>query len=48
MFSDELKKISWDETTRKIASKTELDVRRAVAKEHCEVEDFMALTSPVA
>ena len=48
MFSDELKKISWDETTRKIASKTELDVRRALAKEHCDVEDFMALISPAA
>ena len=48
MFSDELKKISWDETTRKIASKTDLDVRRALAKEHCDVEDFMALISPAA
>lgn len=48
MFSDEIKKISWDETTRKIASKTDLDVRRALAKEHCDVEDFMALISPAA
>ena len=48
MFSDELKNISWDETTRKIASKTDLDVRRALAKEHCDVEDFMALISPAA
>ena len=39
---------SWDETTRKIASKTDLDVRRALAKEHCDVEDFMALISPAA
>ena len=48
MFSDELKKISWDETTRKIASKTDLDVRRALAKEHCDVGDLMALISPAA
>ncbi|MCQ2239009.1 MAG: 2-iminoacetate synthase ThiH [Bacteroidaceae bacterium] len=48
MFSDELKKYDWDETTQKIASKTDNDVRRALAKEHCDVEDFMALLSPAA
>jgi len=48
MFSDELLKISWDETTQKIASKTDADVRRALAKSHCDVEDFMALISPAA
>ncbi len=48
MFSDELEKISWDETTKKIYSKTEADVRRALSKEHCDVEDFMALISPAA
>ena len=48
MFTDELAKISWDETTAKIASKTDNDVRRALGKEHCDVEDFMALISPAA
>lgn len=48
MFSDELKKYDWDETTARIASKTDNDVRRALAKEHCDVEDFMALLSPAA
>ena len=48
MFSDELEKISWDETTKKILSKTDADVRRALSKEHCDVEDFMALISPAA
>ena len=35
MFSEELEKISWDETTERILSKTDADVRRALAKEHC-------------
>lgn len=48
MFSEELSNISWDETSRKIASKTDLDVRRALNKQHCDVEDFMALISPAA
>ena len=48
MFSDELEKISWEETTDRINSKTDADVRRALSKEHCDVEDFMALISPAA
>ena len=32
MFSEELEKIDWDETTRTIALKTEADVRRALSK----------------
>lgn len=48
MFSEELDKISWDETTRAIASKTEADVRRALSKGRCDVDDFMALVSPAA
>ena len=48
MFSEELEKISWDETTERINAKTDADVRRALAKEHCDVEDFMALVSPAA
>ena len=48
MFSEELEKIDWDETTSLIYSKTEADVRRALAKEHLDVNDFMALISPAA
>lgn len=48
MFSDELLKYSWDETTQAIASKTADDVRRALQKDRCDVEDFMALISPAA
>lgn len=48
MFSEELDKISWEETTEKIYSKTEADVRRALTKPHCTVDDFMALISPAA
>lgn len=48
MFSDYLNNISWADTTKKIFSKTENDVRRALARERCDVEDFMALISPAA
>lgn len=48
MFSDGLEKINWDETTTRIYSKTDADVRRALGKQHCDVEDFMALISPAA
>ena len=48
MFSDELSKISWEETTERIASMTSTDVRRALGKSHCDVNDFMALLSPAA
>ena len=48
MFSDIIKNISWDETTARIAAKTAADVERALRKEHCDVEDFMALVSPAA
>ena len=34
MFSDELKNISWDETTERIARMTDADVRRALGKSH--------------
>ena len=46
MFSEELEKIDWEETTKAIYSKTESDVLRALGKEHCDVDDFMALISP--
>ena len=48
MFSEYLKNISWEETTERINSKTEADVRRALSKEHCDIEDFMAMVSPAA
>lgn len=48
MFSDELNNIDWDETTQKIYSSTDNDVRRALSKAHCNVEDFMAMLSPAA
>lgn len=48
MFSDELKKISWQETTERITSMTANDVRRALSKSHCDINDFMALLSPAA
>ena len=48
MFSEEISKYSWEETTKQIYAKTDADVRRALAKEHCTVDDFMALISPAA
>ena len=48
MFSEEINNLSWEEITRKIYSQTEADVRRALSKEHCTVDDFMALISPAA
>ena len=48
MYSEELEKISWSETTARIYAKTEADVCRALGKERCDVEDFMALISPAA
>lgn len=48
MFSDELLQYDWDETTQCIASKTDADVRRALSREHLDIDDFMALISPAA
>lgn len=48
MFSDELEKISWEETTERILSATDADVRRALGKERCGIDDFIALISPAA
>lgn len=48
MFSEVLERISWGQTTEAIYAKTDTDVRRALAKQHCTVEDFMALISPAA
>lgn len=48
MFSEELKQYSWKETTAKIASKTDADVRRALTSPNPGIEGFMALISPAA
>lgn len=48
MFNEELEKISWEETTETIYSKTPTDVLKALSKEHLEIDDFMALISPAA
>ena len=48
MFSEEIEKLSWNEITEKIHSKTATDVRRALRQENCTVDDFMALISPAA
>jgi len=48
MFNEELAKISWEQTTKDIYSKTDTDVRRALAKESLNIEDFKALISPAA
>ena len=48
MFSEELEKYSWEETTKQIYSKTATDVELALSKSHLDVDDFMALISPAA
>lgn len=48
MFSDELKNVSWQETTERIMSMSDADVRRALSKNRCDLDDFMALISPAA
>ena len=48
MFSEVLEKIDWEATTEAIYAKSDADVRRALAKSHLDVEDFMALISPAA
>ncbi len=48
MFSDELEKYDWDETTARISSKTAADVERALSARNPGIEDFMALISPAA
>lgn len=47
MFSDYLKEnYDWETTTREIEAMTAADVERALAKEHLDDRDFMALISP--
>ncbi|MDE5646662.1 MAG: radical SAM protein, partial [Muribaculaceae bacterium] len=49
MFSEYLKEnYDWNTTTREIMSMTRADVERALAREHLDDRDFMALISPAA
>ena len=48
MFSEELKNYDWEETTARIQAKTADDVRRALTRRRCDMDDFMALVSPAA
>lgn len=48
MFSDILDEICWEEVSEKIYKKSGDDVRRALSKRFCDIEDFMALISPAA
>ncbi len=47
-FYDEIKKHDWSEEEASIMNKTDIDVRRALSKDSCTLEDFKALISPVA
>lgn len=48
MFSEELQKYDWDETTARIMAMTAADVERALSRQHLDDRDFMALVSPAA
>lgn len=48
MFTEELKKYSWDETTKDIMGKSAADVERALSARYPSVDDFMAMISPAA
>ena len=48
MFSEELEKYDWNETTSRIAAMSAADVERALRKERPGIDDFMALISPAA
>ena len=47
-FYDVIQQYDWEQTKAKIYNKTEWDVRRALAKSTCDLDDFMALISPAA
>ncbi|MUK46227.1 2-iminoacetate synthase ThiH [Aliivibrio fischeri] len=47
-FTDEWKKLHWDEVKLSIYSKTHHDVERALSKSKRDLEDFKALISPAA
>lgn len=48
MFSEELEKYDWRQTTETIMAKTVADVDRALRKKRLTDDDFMALVSPAA
>ena len=48
MFSEYLLQFPWKDTTERIYSKTDEDVRCALLKRHLQWEDFLALISPAA
>lgn len=48
MFTDELQKYDWEETTAQITAMTAADVEHALTAEHLTDRDFMALVSPAA
>ena len=48
MFIDEIRKYDWSDTTDRIMAKTDADVRRALSRKRCDIEDFMAMISPAA
>lgn len=48
MFIDEIRKYDWSDTTDRIMAKKDADVRRALSRKRCDIEDFMAMISPAA
>lgn len=48
MFIDVIRQFDWNETTERIMAKTDADVRRALGKQHPDIDDFMAMISPAA
>jgi len=48
MFSEHIKKYSWDKVSEAIHSKTSRDVEVALNKKKCNPDDLMALLSPAA
>ncbi|MCD9017217.1 2-iminoacetate synthase ThiH [Parachryseolinea silvisoli] len=48
MFTDYFNRFSWQDVQADILAKTDADVRRALQKDRCDLEDFKALISPAA
>jgi 2-iminoacetate synthase len=48
MFTDYFNRFSWQDVQAGILAKTDADVRRALQKDRCDLEDFKALISPAA
>ncbi len=47
-FFEEHQKYNWNEVAASIQQKTAMDVEKALAKNQCSLDDFMALISPAA